>query len=199
MARGRPRTFDKDEALERAMDVFWLRGYDGASMSDLAQAMALNPPSIYAAFGSKEGLFLAAIEKYRETGAGGIWSVLDSDADARSVAEQVLRRTADTFTRTTPPRGCMIVLTALESESAHPDVCAVLEGYRKENVRKLEARFERARQAGELPGDTDCSALAEYIVTVQHGMSVQARDGAGRARLHALVDIALRAWPAKTG
>lgn len=198
MARGRPRLFDKDEALERAMDVFWLRGYDGASMSDLAQAMALNPPSIYAAFGSKEGLFLAAIEKYRETGAGGIWSVLDSDADARSVAEHVLRRTADTFTRTTPPRGCMIVLTALETESAHPDVCAVLERYRKENARRLEARFRQARETGELPADTDCAALADFVVTVQHGMSIQARDGTGRDRLHAIVDIALQAWPRKT-
>lgn len=194
--RGRPREFDKQEALRRAVEVFWTRGFQGASMTELTKAMGLTAPSVYAAFGDKEALFRSAITHYSETDGAGIWDGVAESATARDAVAGVLYATADAFTSHTPPRGCMIALSALQSVSPHPEICDELKSLRTGNIDLLQTRFERARADGELPTHADCRALAVYVTTVQHGMSIQARDGANRATLQSVADCALAGWEA---
>lgn len=193
--RGRPRSFDRQEALLRAMEVFWLKGYENASLADLTQAMGLNPPSLYAAFGSKEGLFREAVELYSGREGGGIWEHLETAPTAREAITRLLRASAEAFTRG-PSRGCMIVLAALEQQGSNPGVCDDLMNRRRANRLALENRLKRGVEAGELPEDLDCNAVAAYYATVQHGLSIQARDGADRATLLAVTDSATAAWDA---
>lgn len=197
--RGRPRRFDRDEALAKAMDLFWRKGFDNTSVAELTSELGLSPPSLYAAFGSKEQLFREALELYARTGGEGIWSHVDSAPTAREAVSRVLRATAEVFASWEPARGCMVVLSALAMEGGSPAVCDELKARRLENITILQKRLERAIAEGELPRGTDTSAVASFYATVQHGMSIQARDGASR---HALLDIADRAmagWDAVIG
>ncbi|MDW3207152.1 MAG: TetR/AcrR family transcriptional regulator [Alphaproteobacteria bacterium] len=194
--RGRPRGFDKDQALRRAMDVFWTRGYQGASMAELTKAMDLTPPSLYAAFGDKEALFRSALQLYSTTEGSGIWTGVETAPTAREAVDAVLRATAEAFTCHAEPRGCMIVLSALQSESPHPEICDELKALRTANIDLLQNRFERAKADGELPENADCRALALFVTTLQHGMSIQARDGADRTALNAVADCAMAGWDA---
>ncbi|MCE8016502.1 TetR/AcrR family transcriptional regulator [Halomonas sp. MCCC 1A17488] len=197
--RGRPRRFDREEALRRAMEVFWVQGYDNASLADLTRAMGINAPSLYATFGSKEVLFQEAVELYVRTEGSGIWEQVETAPTARAAIEQVLRTTAVAFTRGPSPRGCMIVLAAPQMQGANAQVCDALKAYRQSNGYLLERRLQRAVEEGELPASTDCRALANYVVTLQHGMSIQARDGASRETLLAIADCAMAGWDALTG
>lgn len=194
--RGRPRGFDKDDALRRAMEVFWSRGYLGASMAELTKAMGLSAPSVYAAFGDKESLFRSAMALYQETEGGGIWDGVDTAPTAREAVADLLYASADAFTAGKSPRGCMIVLSALQSESPHPEICDELKAMRTANVDLLERRFRRAQAEGDLSQACDCNAVAVYVVTLQHGMSIQARDGANRRMLRSVVDCAMAGWDA---
>ncbi len=192
--RGRPRSFDRQDALRRAMDVFWMKGFENASMAELTEAMGLKPPSLYAAFGSKEQLFREAVDYYAQTQGGGIWDKVPTAPTAREAIAGMLRASAEAYTRGPKPRGCMIVLAAPQMEGANPAVCDELKARRMENVAILERRLERAVAEGELPQGTDCHAVAAYFATVQHGMSIEARDGASRKTLLAVVDCAMAAW-----
>lgn len=194
--KGRPRGFDKTEALRRAMEVFWTRGFQGASMAELTAAMGLNAPSVYAAFGDKVALFRAAMALYNETDGAGIWDGIETAPTARDAVTGMLRASAEAFTCGEAPRGCMVVLSALQSESPHPEICDDLKAMRLRNIDLLERRFERARNDGELPNGSDCRAIAVYVTTLQHGMSIQARDGANRETLSAVVDCAMAGWDA---
>ncbi|MCC5883588.1 MAG: TetR/AcrR family transcriptional regulator [Halomonas sp.] len=197
--RGRPRRFDREEALRRAMEVFWNQGYDNASLTDLTRAMGINAPSLYATFGSKEALFQEAVKLYVRTEGSGIWEQVETAPTARAAIEQVLRITAEAFTRGPSPRGCMIVLAAPQMQGANAQVCDALKAYRQANGCLLERRLKRAVEEGELPASTNCRALANYVVTLQHGMSIQARDGASRETLMAIADCAMAGWDALTG
>lgn len=192
--RGRPRRFDRQEALRRAMHVFWSKGYDNASLTDLTTAMGINPPSLYAAFGSKEELFKEAVDFYARTEGGAIWDHVAAAPTARQAVELMLRASADAFTRGPKPRGCMIVLAAPQMEGSNEAVSDALKSRRAENVRVLMERLQRAVEEGELPPHTDWRALASYFATVQHGMSIAARDGASRDTLLAVADCAMAAW-----
>lgn len=194
--RGRPRGFDRENALRRAMEVFWTRGFDNASMADLTQAMGINSPSLYSAFGSKEALFREALDLYIRTEGSGIWEPVDTAPTAQGAVEHVLRATAEAFTRGPEPRGCLIVLAAPQIQGANREVCDVLRAHRVENGCLLERRLRRAVEEGELPPSTDCRAIANYVVTLQHGMSIQARDGASRETLQAIADCAMASWEA---
>src|SRR5262245_41226926 len=175
--RGRPRAFDRQEALRQAMEVFWSQGFDNASLADLTAAMGINAPSLYAAFGSKEALFYEAIDLYVETAGSGIWNQIAAAPTAREAVDGLLRRSAEPFGRPPKPRGCMIVLAAPQNQGAHPAICQALKARRLESALLLQQRLERAVAEGELPKGTDCVAIAGYVQTVQHGMSIQARDG----------------------
>lgn len=192
--RGRPRSFDRAAALRRAMEVFWTKGYDGASLSDLTAAMGINSPSLYAAFGSKEALFREAVALYGATEGTEIWTALPKAPTAREAIERFLRASAEAFTRPDKPAGCLIVLGALNANDANANVCRELRDERSGNIETLRDRLDRAVREQELPTDLDCRAIATFYATVQQGMSIQARDGASRETLLAVAGCAMAAW-----
>jgi AcrR family transcriptional regulator len=196
--KGRPRGFDRAEALRHAMRLFWAKGFDGASMADLTAVMGINPPSLYAAFGSKEALFREATDLYSETEGVGIWRSLHQSATAKQAVEGFLRESAAAFSRAGDPPGCLIVLGALNSNGNNAAICEDLRQRREANVAELRTRLEAAVREGELPAGIDCEAIAVFYVTVQQGMSIQARDGASYARLLAAADGAMAAWDSLT-
>jgi TetR/AcrR family transcriptional regulator, copper-responsive repressor len=191
--RGRPRSFDRDAALERAMEVFWKHGFEGASLSDLTEAMGINPPSLYAAFGDKEHLFLEAVERYQEK-RGAACPYADAPT-ARDAVERLLTYTASEFSRPCNPRGCLMVMAATTSSTSSPQLQAALAERRAASRARLKARIDRGVREGELPRGTNTATLADFYATILSGMSLQARDGASRRRLMATVESAMRAWP----
>ncbi|WP_353641693.1 TetR/AcrR family transcriptional regulator [Mesorhizobium sp. WSM2239] len=197
-SKGRPRGFDRAAALRQAMRLFWAKGYDGASLADLTAAMGINPPSLYAAFGSKEALFREATDLYSEEEGVEIWRSLHQSATARQAVEGFLRESAAAFSRAGDPPGCLIVLGALNANGNNAAICEDLRQRREANVAELRTRLEAAVREGELPAGIDCEAIAVFYVTVQQGMSIQARDGASHARLLAAADGAIAAWDALT-
>ena len=192
--RGRPRSFDRSAALARAMELFWTKGYEGASISDLTEAMGIGSPSLYAAFGSKEALFREAIELYGRTEGPAIWDAVENAPDARSAVAGFLTATAHSFSRPGKPRGCMVVLSQLNPTEASASVCAALRENRAQGQAGLERRLRRAVEVGELAPGTDVAALAAFYLTVQQGMSIQARDGASEETLLAVAKGAMAAW-----
>ena len=192
--RGRPRRFDRQAALERAMEVFWERGYQAASMTDLTEAMGINSPSLYAAFGSKEELYREAIGHFAATESDAILAPLLEAATARAAIEGYLMASAATFTRPGRPPGCMVVMSAVNAVGVGEETGRILREMRAGSVAMIEERLQRAMAEGELPASLDPRSVASYYVTVQQGMSIQARDGASRAVLEAIAHAAMAAW-----
>jgi AcrR family transcriptional regulator len=192
--RGRPRGFDRDSALHQAMEVFWERGYEGTSISELTQAMGIGAPSLYAAFGSKEELFREAVTSY-DQGEGSVTQrALEQEPSARAAVEAMLRDNADMYADPESPSGCMVVLGTTTWTPGNEDVREFLAALRQKPFKLMWARLERAIDAGELPPGTDVQALAHYYNTVLEGLSIQARDGVPRETLHAIIDVAMAAW-----
>ncbi len=181
------------------MSVFWAKGYDGASLTDLTSAMGINSPSLYAAFCSKEALFREAVELYKRTQGTEIWTSLDDAPTARQAIEHFLRKTAISYTTPGMPPGCLIVLGALPESGTNAAACAELREERADNVEQLRRRLERAQAEGELPAGADCRAIAAFYATLQQGMSIQARDGADRDRLMAIAEAGIAAWDGLAG
>lgn len=196
MARGRPRAFDREAALRKAMETFWALGYEGASMAELTRAMGVGSPSLYAAFGSKDALFREATALYeRETGTELAAAVRDAPT-ARAAVEAFLVGSAEALSRPGRPPGCMIVLTAFGAHGAAEETRADLKRSRCASHRTIAARLETAAMSGELPAGLDIAAIASFYVTVQQGMTIQAVDGASRETLEAVARAAMAAWPA---
>lgn len=196
--RGRPRSFDRDAALDCAMHIFWERGFENTSLSDLTTAMGLNPPSLYAAFGSKEALFVEAVERYSRA-SGDIWSGLESQPTAADAVAHILIKSAEAFSSEDVPPGCMIVLGGLQKTENNAAMAEKLCDMRRSNMEQLKGRLEDAKSAGELPQEADCGALAAYVLSIQYGLSIQARDGASREILLAVAKQAVDAWRAIVG
>jgi len=194
MAIGRPRAFDRDEALNRALELFWRKGYEGTSLADLTAAMGINPPSLYAAFGNKAGLFRAVLDRYTADYAVFFDLVLAAPT-ARAVAETLLHGVADLRENPDRPPGCLTVQGALSCSAEAEPIRQELAARRAATEAALRQRFERARAEGDLPEQADPAALARYLTTLTQGMAVQAAGGASAADLQQVVEIALRAWP----
>lgn len=193
-ARGRPRTFDRQDALRKAMEIFWAKGYERTSLSELTEVMGINSPSLYAAFGSKEELFRAALALYTETEGGDIWNGVPRAQTAREACAHLLRATAEAFAGDVKRRGCMIVLSAPQMEGSSATVCDELKVRRAESTAILRNRLECAVSEGEIPSSANLDDITAYFVTVQHGMSIQARDDASRETLLAIADFAMAGW-----
>ena len=191
--RGRPRSFDRDEALERAMEVFWRRGFEGASLNDLTGAMGINPPSLYAAFGDKEHLFLEAVERYLKKRDDEC--PYEDAPTAQEAIEKLLTYVATEFTRPCNPRGCLMVMAATTSSASSARLQSALAQHRAASRTCLKARIDRGLAEGELPRGTDTGALADFYHSIVAGMSLQARDGASRKSLMAIAKTAMHAWP----
>jgi AcrR family transcriptional regulator len=191
---GRARTFDADEALDRAMTVFWSKGYEGASLSDLTEAMGISRPSLYAAYGNKEELFRKALERYGEGPSAYERDAL-TQPTARAVAEALLRGAADVQTDPATPAGCLAVLgTTYCAEESSPIGKTVI-AFRVAGHAAIRERLERARAEGDLPANADPAALTHYIGTVVCGMAVLAASGATRTELERVIELTMRAWP----
>jgi AcrR family transcriptional regulator len=191
---GRPRGFDADAALERAMIVFWEQGYEGASLTDLTAAMGITKTSMYAAFGNKEDLFRKALERYEEGPAAYVARALRQPT-AREVATAFLAGSVAASTRPGCPAGCLGVQGSLAAGEAGRTARDTLTAWRDEGRAHLHDRFRRAVDEGDLPADADPALLARFVMTVANGIAVQAAGGAGGDELRQVADVALRNWP----
>ena len=189
---GRPRAFDEEAALEKATHVFWQKGYDAASVSDLTEAMGINPPSLYAAFGNKEELFVRVLQRYGEGAAGYVANALSAPT-AREVAERRLYGAVDAMCDCSKPLGCLAVQAA--ARCGDTPMGKRIGNFCEESNQAFVRRFKRAKAEGDLPKDSDPAALARYLATVTYGLSIQASAGATRAELRKVVAIALQQWP----
>ena len=191
---GRPRSFDIDRALDRALQVFWRKGYEGASLSDLTKAVGVNRPSLYAAFGDKEALFRKALHRYLHGPAAYTQEAL-KELTARAVVERLLRGAADLNTSPRNPGGCLTVQGALACGEAVDSIRQELAAHRAAGEAALRRRFQRAKSEGDLPATANPADLARYVATVIYGMAVQAAGGASRNQLQRVVEMALRTLP----
>ncbi|MFV8242279.1 TetR/AcrR family transcriptional regulator [Mycolicibacterium peregrinum] len=197
--RGRPRAFDRDAALQAAMDVFWERGYEGTRVSDLTAAMGLNAPSLYATFGSKEDLFREVVAYYGAPERSPLMMALQRPVPIRDAVEAMLRDSVHQYADPDSPPGCLIVLAGIAYSTETEALRDLLKRYRDEDRAQLQARIRAAVADGELPADVDPQQLASFLITVLHGLSIQARDGTPRAGMDAAVDLAMLAWDSAVG
>jgi len=195
-SKGRPREFDAERALAAALRVFWRRGYEGASMAELTAEMGIAKPSLYAAFGNKEELFKKALDLYEREKLIYTAEALE-EPTSRRMAERLLLGALDMQTSSSNPKGCMGVINSMpcgpEASSIRECVLERQESSRLALIRRL----ERYRREGDLPDDVDPETLARYVTAVVQGLSLQASAGASRTELRNLVDLAVRAWPAR--
>lgn len=199
MRTGRPRSFDRDEALESAVAVFWEHGYDATSIALLTRALGVGAPSLYAAFGDKQALFLEAVARYLRTDGAFTERALAEEPNAGDAVERLLREAAAAYTRPERPRGCLLITAATNCSPQSADIAARLRELRAAGTRALEDKIAAAARTGDLPADTDAHALATFYSAVLQGMSAQARDGAARADLEQIAVAALKAWPSGAG
>jgi AcrR family transcriptional regulator len=193
-SRGRPRSFDKDRALDAALSVFWEKGYEGASLTTLTKAMGINRPSLYAAFGDKEALFRHVLERY-ERGPMAYVSEALQQPTARRAVELILHGTIAVLTRPQSPHGCLYVQGALACGDESTAIRKELATRRSAGELALHKRLNKAKDDGDLPATADPAELACFYTTVMHGMAVQAAGGASRAALESVTEAALKVWP----
>jgi AcrR family transcriptional regulator len=186
---GRPRKFDREQALDQALQVFWERGYEGASMADLTAAMGMHSPSIYAAFGSKEELFREVTAQYERRFASRLNELLEAAPTAKEAVRAFLLHAIQTYTDCA--RGCFFVLAAANCSAGNDGVGERLARKRAEGIRAIRERLLRACRDGDLDADSDVDALAAYVIAVAQGISLQARDGVAKATLVAVAETAL--------
>jgi AcrR family transcriptional regulator len=193
-AAGRPRGFDPDAALERALLVFWEQGYEGASLATLTEAMGISTTSMYATFGNKEELFRKALERYTEGPSAYVARALE-EPTAFDVATAIIAGTIRTTTRPAGPHGCLGVQGALATGDAGRGARDLLVDWRDDGYSTLRDRFGQAVDDGDLPPEADPAVLARYLTALAYGIAVQAASGVGRGELQEMADAALRAWP----
>ncbi len=193
IAMGRPREFDIEAALDEAMEVFWRHGYEGSTIAELTGAMGINPPSLYAAFGSKEGLLKAALDRYSQKRAECMADVLEAPT-AREVVERLLLKLADLQTDPKNPPGCLLVAGGLACGVGSENIPFELAAHRAQSEDQLRERFIRAREEGDLAADSDPAALARYLSAVMAGLGVLASAGATREQLREVAMVAVKAF-----
>lgn len=197
--RGRPASFDRAEAVERAMELFWARGYEGVTLEDLLSAMGgITPPSFYHAFGSKEDLFQEAVDLYTTTFGGPIVRALQEGRTARESVDAMLRRTVESISRPGKPRGCMLVRGAMTCARSNMGPQQYVHAMRQRAPKVIKERLDRAVAEGELSAGLDTASVASFFATITHGLGVRAGDGASRPALMAAVDGAMAAWSTLT-
>jgi len=193
--RGRPRGFDRDEALESAIRLFWSRGYEATSISDLTEAMDITPPSLYAAFGDKKRLFLEAVERYEQETGCFARRALTSEPTAELAIRRLLLDAAKSFTDSKNPKGCLIALGATNCAIESTDIFEALAERRRTAENTVRARIAAGQKAGELSDNADVDALTGMVTATRYGLAIKARDGAPRARLRRIVEQLMMMWP----
>lgn len=193
--RGRPREFDKEEVLGSALRVFWQRGYEGASLTDLTDAMGITRPSLYAAFGNKEALFRQTLDLYEKDKMAYIGEATGAST-AREVAENLLLGAVEAATGG-ECRGCMGVISSVACQSVEPSIRDDVNSRTESAKNLIIARMQRAIDAGEFVIKTDAAAMTRYLLAIMQGMSVQAQSGATRDELLQVAESALLSWPSR--
>lgn len=198
--RGRPKTFDREAALDKALTLFWTHGYEGTSLSDLVAATGAKAPTLYAEFVNKEGLFRAAMERYIERFSAHRNAALQDEQ--KSVAEAVeawFRATAACFTDCETPSGCFFICTSAALSSSSGEIARMLHQQHEAQQQTLLNFLAARQQRGEIPAQVDIDSLARYLACLLQGMSVRAREGAPRADLENIIDTLMAMWPVLTG
>lgn len=194
MPRGRPREFDKDQALDKALRMFWRYGYEGTSISALAEHIGITVPSLYLAFGNKERLFMQAVERYGLY-SNQFYEDAFREAKARDVAHRILIGEIDLVAGAETPDGCLMIQGALATSPESDKVRKTMAKLRRQAEVEVAERFELSRLRGDLPPGWSPRALAAYIMTVASGMAVQAKSGMSRDELLRVADMAMLIWP----
>jgi AcrR family transcriptional regulator len=194
-ARGRPREFDREKALEKAMQMFWALGYEATSMADLRAALGITQASLYAAFGSKEQLFREAVDLYRRTANSSTVRALETGRTAREAVQTMLQAAVDALSAPGTPGGCLIVLGATNCAPENRAVQDYLFSVRRQICGAILARLRKGQRDGDLPKAAPISALASYYATVLHGLALQSRDRVPRKALTHIAQIAMASWP----
>lgn len=190
--RGRPRSFDRDAALEEALRLFWARGYEATSIGDLTAAMGIGAPSLYAAFGDKATLFNEVVQAFGARYGSFIPRALAEEPTAEAVVRRILREAAAEYTRPDCPHGCLVISAGLNTTST--EIADMLRALRNRNVEAFAARIQADIDAGLLPSEADAATLARYVGTVMQGMSQAARDRASAAELERVAEMAMHGW-----
>lgn len=195
--RGRPRGFCKDEALDKALAVFWKHGFQGASLAELTAAMGVNKPSLYAAFGDKESLYLKALDRYLDQQMSHQLEVLDTEPDARRAVEDYLRAVATMQTNPVLPGGCFVITGTADCGGASMPVAIekALFAAIQSGEERIAQRLDRAQREGQLPQDLKTGDLATLFISMIAGMGVLAKSGASLDKLHTVVTTAMLVWP----
>jgi AcrR family transcriptional regulator len=194
MPRGRPREFDTEKALDAALLLFWRHGYEGTSLAALTDAMGINVPSLYAAFGNKEALFKRVVDRYIQKPASYLPNAL-KEPTARQAAERLLKGAIEMVMHPSHPDGCLLVHGALASGPEADSIRKELSLRRAGAESAVRRRLERAISEGDLARTEDPAKLARYLITIVWGMSVQAAGGATRAQLKEIAEHAMQHWP----
>ena len=193
--RGRPRGFDRDDVLDRAMYLFWERGYEATSVSELTAAMGITPPTLYSFFGDKKRLFLESVDRYQSgPGCFGRKALAEEPTAERSI-RRLLLDAANSFSNPKVPKGCLVVLGATNCAADSSDIFEALAERRRAAEAAVHARIARGRTAGELAEGADVDALTGLVTATLYGLAIKARDGASRTSLRKIVDQTMRAWP----
>ncbi|MBU3891796.1 TetR/AcrR family transcriptional regulator [Serratia rubidaea] len=193
--KGRPRSFDRDKALLKALDLFWRKGYEPASVAELCAAMEINPPSLYAAFGNKAKLFLEAVSYYERVYWKKTWDRLEQTADITQAIDTFFSEAADILLSPSAPCGCMVVLAAINVSAESKEVVSAVSVLRQEGKDLFNKRLVRAVQEGQLPEGTNTAVLATVLNTLLEGMSIEAKDGATPESLQMIGQHAIRLLP----
>lgn len=195
MLRGRPRGFDREKALTDAMLLFWRKGFHATSLRDLGDAMGVGMPSLYGAFGSKEALYVEAVDLYMQATRSLLWRHLEGDLPAREAIRELLLATAKELTnQEAHPAGCMVTFATID-EDMPEDVVAAIRNARRDWLKIIRERLESAVTDGELPGSTDVKSLSRFYAAIVQSIGIQSHDGAPYAELKKIVEVAMTAWP----
>lgn len=188
---GRPRSFDKALALRNAMHVFWAKGYEGTTMSDLVEAIGVKSPSVYAAFGNKDSIFIEAVKEYSEMILNGPLKALNDEPDIYQAVKKLLEASLGLFIDTDNPRGCLIMTSAINATPEHIELVDLVRSYRDNYKNILVKRFELAQIKKQIKIDSNPSELAEYYIMVINGMALRVRDGAPLNLLKNTLELSL--------
>jgi AcrR family transcriptional regulator len=192
--RGRPRSFDLDQALDKAMHLFAEQGYDGTSLGQLTDAIGIPPPSLYAAFGSKDDLFKASLDHYRMRCGAPIAEAFQRALTAREAIEALLLQSVEVFYQPGGIRGCMVALAAVGISASHQDLRDHAIALRQATETMLLQRIELGQTDGDVPLLADAAAMMNFYSTLQMGLSIKAHDGASKTDMIASVKAAMRLW-----
>ena len=194
--RGRPREFCVDAALTAALRVFWSKGYEGASLTELTEAMGITRPSLYAAFGNKEALFRKTLDLYERDKLAYVGAALDAPT-GRGVAERLLHGALEMQTTGSDPKGCLGVISSVACGTEAESIKAEVVARQVSSNAALQRRFEKAKADGDLPAHVEPESLVRYLTAVIQGLCVQAGSGANPDELRRIVETTLGLWPGR--